>query len=286
MFALDPAMPVLLRPDGAVQVGWDPRRAVVVRPPSGLTAAGLAAVLRMMSSPSSRKELHGFAGRHGLCDPAELDDVLDALAGRGVVQDCVPKGGRTLSIRVRGGGPLAALVADGLRCSGARVTLTSQSHTGSGADLVVLADSLGTDPRLLRELHAARMPHLPVRVRDGTGLVGPLVIPGVTSCLSCADLHRTDRDAAWPALAAQLRHEVGCADRPTMLATAALALGQLMQIIAGVRGPAGPPPARPSTWNTTWEVDVASHTIRARRWPRHPLCACWDLPLSLQERRG
>jgi hypothetical protein len=27
------------------------------------------------------------------------------------------------------------------------------------------------------------VPHLVVRVRDGTGLVGPLVIPGVTSCL-------------------------------------------------------------------------------------------------------
>jgi hypothetical protein len=24
-----------------------------------------------------------------------------------------------------------------------------------------------------------------VRVRDGTGLVGPLVVPGVTSCLGC-----------------------------------------------------------------------------------------------------
>jgi hypothetical protein len=38
----DPAMPVLLRSDGAVQVGWDPRRAVLVRPPCGLTAAELA----------------------------------------------------------------------------------------------------------------------------------------------------------------------------------------------------------------------------------------------------
>jgi hypothetical protein len=27
------------------------------------------------------------------------------------------------------------------------------------------------------------VPHLAVRVRDGTGLVGPLVIPGMTSCL-------------------------------------------------------------------------------------------------------
>jgi hypothetical protein len=42
---------VLLRPDGAVQVGWDPRRAVLVRPPHGLTATGLAAVLRTMQTP-------------------------------------------------------------------------------------------------------------------------------------------------------------------------------------------------------------------------------------------
>ena len=32
LYALDPAMPVLLRPDGAVQVGWDPRRAVLLQP--------------------------------------------------------------------------------------------------------------------------------------------------------------------------------------------------------------------------------------------------------------
>ena len=46
-----------------------------------------------------------------------------------------------------------------------------------------VADTITAEPRLLRELHAARGPHLPVRLRDHTGLVGPLVIPGVTSCL-------------------------------------------------------------------------------------------------------
>lgn len=285
MLTLDPAMPVLLRPDGAVQVGWDPRRAVMVRPPSGLTASGLASVLREMSSPSSRSELHRLATRHGLCDPHGLDEVLDDLTGRGVVRTCANKPGRTLSIRVHGDGPLSALMTDGLRRSGARVASTSHSHAGSAGDLVVLTDALAPDPRLLRELHAAGVPHLAVRVRDGAGLVGPLVIPGVTSCLLCADLHRADRDAAWPALAAQLRHEVGCADRPTLLATAALALGQLLKIVNGVRqnGQAGPPP---STWNTTWEVHVASHAIRARLWPRHPLCSCWDSPLPLPQGRG
>lgn len=285
MYTLDPAMPVLLRPDGAVQVGWDPRRAVVVQPPSGLTASGLASVLREMSSPSTRPDLQRLAARHGLHDPQELDEVLDALAGRGVVRESGGKAGRTLSIRVHGDGPLSALMADGLRRSGAKVASTRHGNAGSGADLMVLADALAPDPRLLRELHATGVPHLPVRVRDGAGLVGPLVIPGVTSCLSCADLHRTDRDAAWPALAAQLRYETGCADRPTLLATAALALNQLLTIITGVRhsGRPGPPP---STWNTTWEVHVPSHAIRARLWPRHPLCACWDSRLPLAQGRG
>ena len=53
----------------------------------------------------------------------------------------------------------------------------------AAVDLVVLSDYLVADPRMVRDLHSRGVPHLPVRVRDGTGLVGPLVIPGVTSCL-------------------------------------------------------------------------------------------------------
>jgi hypothetical protein len=88
------------------------------------------------------------------------------------------------------------------------------------------------------------------------------------------DLHRTDRDAAWPALAAQLREMTPHADHPTVLGTAALALGQLQHIITGVRAADGthPPPAG---LNTSWELDVAAQSISARRWPRHPLCGCW-----------
>jgi len=60
------------------------------------------------------------------------------------------------------------------------------AHAGlsrTAVDLVVLSDYLVADPRMVRDLHSQGVPHLPVRVRDGTGLVGPLAIPGVTSCL-------------------------------------------------------------------------------------------------------
>ena len=130
---------------------------------------------------------------------------------------------------------------------------------------------------MLRELHAARIPHLPVRVRDGAGLVGPLVVPGVTSCLRCADLHRSDRDAGWPAVAAQLRDTVGSADRATVLATAALALNQVDRVDRGRarrRANSDRAPHPPSTLDTTLEFDVGTGSTVARRWTRHPRCRC------------
>jgi len=275
-YALNPAMPVLSRPDGVVQVGWDPRRAVLVRPPSGLTASGLADLLRVMQTGATVADA---AAQAGGVDEAVVADLVDALVVAGVARATTSSTGpsRSASIRIHGRGPLSDLLAGALRCSGARIRHSSQRHASAAAesaDLVVLSDSLVADPKTLRELHAARIPHLPVRVRDGTGLIGPLVIPGVTSCLRCADLHRSDRDEAWPALAAQLRDTVGSADRATVLATAALALNQVDRVIAAVRDGVGPDRARhpPSTLDTTLEFDVNTGSTVARRWTRHPRC--------------
>ncbi|MCV7404463.1 cyclodehydratase [Mycobacterium marseillense] len=271
-------MPVLLRPDGAVQIGWDPRRAVLVRPPSGLAAAELATLLRSMSSPTPLPELQRRALDRGLTDADGLRSLVAQLVRAGVATECRRPRGRAPSVRVHGRGPLSELLVESLRCSGARIAHSSQPHaavSAGGVDLVVLADYLVADPRLVRDLHDQGVAHLLVRVRDGIGLVGPLVIPGVTSCLGCADLHRRDRDEAWPAICAQLRETVGVADRATVLATAALALSQVNRVIAAVRGQeaaSGPEP--PQTLNATLEFDLHAGAIVARRWDKHPLCAC------------
>jgi len=184
---------------------------------------------------------------------------------------------RAPSIRIHGRGPLSDLLAGALRCSGAMVTHSSQTNAApETTDLMVLSDFLVADPRVVRELHTARVAHLPVRLRDGAGLVGPLVIPGVTSCLGCADLHRSDRDAAWPAVASQLRDTVGSADRATVLATAALALNQVDRVIRAVRrgDDVGTSAEWPPTLDTTLEFDVNAGAIVARRWSRHPRCWC------------
>lgn len=275
-YVLDAARPVLLRPDGVVQVGWDPRRAVLVRPPSGLTASALADLLRRLQSGATLSEIQAHAFEVAA---DSIADLISSLVDAGVVTNAARRRTRAASIRIHGRGPLSDLLAGALRCSGAQITHSSRTHAGTpteSTDLAVLTDFLVSDPRVVRDLHAARVPHLPVRVRDGVGLVGPLVIPGVTSCLGCADLHRSDRDAAWPALAAQLRDTVGSADRATVLATAALALNQIDRVMSAVRGePAVSRSAAPApTLDTTLEFDVNMGSIVARRWSRHPHCTC------------
>jgi bacteriocin biosynthesis cyclodehydratase domain-containing protein len=270
-------MPVLLRPDGFVQVGWDPRRAVLVRTPSGLTADGLAALLRVMQSRIAMPDLLARAADLGLDDQQQMIDVVRQLVAANLAtHHARSRRGRSMRIRVHGKGPLSDVVFGALRCSGARVRQTNlRGATGADADLVVLTDYLVVDPALVRELHAGRIPHLLVRVRDGTGLIGPMVVPGVTSCLRCADLHRSDHDSAWPAVAAQLRDTIGTADRATVLATAALAVNQVDRVLRAIRGSDGQlHPGPPPTLDTTLEFDVGASSIVARRWARHPRCSC------------
>lgn len=69
--------------------------------------------------------------------------------------------------------------------------------------LVVVTDG-GVDTDALALLQAAGTRHLVVGVRESRGWVGPLVVPGRTSCPHCHHLARVDRDPAWALLVDQL----------------------------------------------------------------------------------
>jgi len=273
-YALDSATPVLTRPDGTVQVGWDPRRAVVVHPPVGLAAPVLADLLRALQSVATVPQLETLVAGRG-ADATVVTGLVDRLVASGVLTAAAPAPTQSASVRVHGDGPLSDLIASALANSGARVSQSTMAHAGPAhADLAVLTDYLVADPRVVRELHDARITHLPVRVRDGIGLIGPLVIPGVTSCLRCADLHRSDKDPAWAAVATQLCRTVGTADRATVLATAGLALREINHVLRAVGGDDDLPASPPATVDTTLEFDVAAGSLSARRWSAHPQCAC------------
>jgi hypothetical protein len=134
-------------------------------------------------------------------------------------------------------------------------------------------------------LHAAtyaryRLAHMPATVRDGTAVVGPLVPPAGSPCLNCLDLHRKDRDPAWPGLAAQLATATAtdpvqgggepCA-APTVLAAAGFAAAEVLAYLDG--RVAGNGPGDPQTLGATVEISAPGRH-RRRTWPPHADCDC------------
>ncbi|HJQ48381.1 MAG TPA: TOMM precursor leader peptide-binding protein [Amycolatopsis sp.] len=140
-------------------------------------------------------------------------------------------------------------------------------HRDQRPDLAVLADAIVPAPELVRLLVHERLPHLPVRVREGLGIVGPLVHPGRSTCMSCADLHRKAMDARWPTVAGQLAGRFQHADLGSVQATAALATAQVLRALC-------PGDSPPPVWNTTIEIDTYEGTIEHRAWPPNPACEC------------
>ena len=268
---LHPRVTVLRRPSGTVQLGWDPERAVVVNPP-GIEADLIAEFLKLLDGLRSHPQILWYASRFGLT-AADALRLLADIEGAGLLLRPRTRGDTVRTVPVHGRGPLSEAVAAGLRRLGLRPGRSRDldaTHPGRTwrADVVVLADALVPEPHLVNDLVLRRVPHLPVRLRDGRGVVGPLVLPGGTSCLRCADLTRRDLDTDWPHLAAQLLGRVGYGSPAMIAATAALALRELETVIGGV---ADPPP---QTLDTTLELDPDGHRVHRRTWRPHAGCGC------------
>ncbi|MFI5720138.1 TOMM precursor leader peptide-binding protein [Nocardia sp. NPDC051750] len=268
---LHPRVPILVRSTGQVQLGWDPDTAVLCDAP-GLDTQQILGFLRLLDGLNSRPAIVWQARALGL-EPQHATALFDVLDAAGLVVHPSHPAGYVQSIRVHGIGPLADAISSGLRVLGIRPARSrdprgTTTRTVAPADLVILADALVPDPCLVRELVRAGIAHLAVRLRDGKGIVGPLVLPGETSCLRCADLARAERDIEWPRLAAQLLGRMGHASPAGIAAVAALALGELETIIACE------PYSRLKTLNGTLELDLDSHQLYRRPWVPHDRCGC------------
>jgi hypothetical protein len=167
------------------------------------------------------------------------------------------------------GRPRALAAADAVRRASPLADVRPLPE-GSAPDLVVLTRPWAAADPLVTGWQRAGTVHLVATVRGETGVVGPLVVPGRTSCLACADLHRRDADPSWPALAAQLTagEQPPSGATVTCLLTAVTAAQQVLAYLDGSGAPA--------TLGATVELRLPDLVPVRRRWAAHPECGCLD----------
>ena len=166
-----------------------------------------------------------------------------------------------------------------------RRTVARSPHGESdpGLSLVILAprDDLAVhapDPAAAEPLVTSGTPHLYAGVVEGTGIVGPLVLPGETACAGCLDRWRVDRDPVWPRLVAQWRTA-----RPRQVRACDLALATTVAGLAASHALAFLDGRTPSTAGARWEVSVPGLDWHARPVWAHPACPCGAEEKSKEE---
>ena len=214
------------------------------------------------------------AGRLGLSAAVTL-----AAAGVGsvLVEDDLPVSPADLGV----GGYTTRDLGISRRAAAARVLrdvapqVLTTAPERTRPDVMVLVEHGAADALRAQALMSAAVVHLSVVVREADVMVGPLVRPGASACLRGLDLHRTDADACWPAVAAQL---VGAGrshgtDEETVLAAIAGPL-TAAQVLAQLDG------TFPRTLGAALEIALPDAVPRVRAWPVHPRCGCTDLAAS------
>ena len=278
-----PGTPVIVQPGNSVRVGIDPADSLLLDFDASVSAYSVAGLLRSLEDPCTADTFARRARRAGLHDD-DLDLVLSSLvsAGRAVVDR--PPTAAEFHILIHGQGPISEQLSNSLRSMGlsARRTmrrLPDGTLDAVDTDLVILTDFVVHDPRVVFALTRARIPHLLVRVRDGVGIVGPLVLPGLSSCLMCADRHRSDADPDWPAMAVQLIRTSGQASPAVVAMTAAVAHSQIEQLVEAVRDrPHVEPRPDPQLLDHVLEFRDDPTRLDIRQWSPHPACDCRPAP--------
>ncbi|HET9898177.1 MAG TPA: hypothetical protein VFQ44_24880 [Streptosporangiaceae bacterium] len=279
-----------------VQIGVDPRRAMAL---SGMRQAAL--LIGLLDGSRDRSQVIAAAAGQGI--PAAVTErVLTLLAAGGVLDDFPaatlrelpaaaksrlaaelataslayrdPDGGaqslarrRDVAVWVSGERRIARSVARILGAAGVtRVKIGDAQDRRP--DLAVLVGLQSAD--LLTGLVNDRVPHLAVLAGEAIGIVGPLVIPGRTTCVRCLDYARAGKDPAWPLILAQIatrRPDPPACDAVLAASVAAQAAAQALAAI-------DKSPAASAALNGTLELVLPDWRWRRRTWQPHPACPC------------
>ena len=284
---LRPGVAVVQRSPGCVQVGLRGEVLLLDGVPDHLVT--------MLNQLDGRSSVTDLLRRE---DAGWLPWLLTTLHQHHLLLDGVVHPARRSRVRVLGHGPTVAALLPLLLDAEVELTLVDQTvspRTGrnpvrtlaaslaalgrvqvepyrawdeSDADLTIVAGDVCEPDRVLTDrMLRTGSAHLVVRLQPGIAMVGPLVDPGRSACLRCADLRRSRAEPAWRMVALQLSRQQAPRDRLLETWAAATAAFHALKFMA----------TRDSEL-----LGASLHLERDggetyHRWPPHPDCGCHDL---------
>jgi len=292
VYVLDPRLPRVWRTPDSIQFG--------VESPVLLLEGVSPAEERMLAALASGVTAEGLrvVAAKARASPGDVEALLERVRAvlvrprrrepRPPMRVLVDGGGETAEVLGRMLGAAGVEVGSGppwppwSEAADAADAADGVGRVGGAVDAVVIVASYAVEPRRHARWLRRDVPHLPIVYGDGGVTVGPLVRPGRGPCLRCVDLHRTDADPAWPAMATQLhtRDPVG----ETAVAAGAAAARAAAVMLAELRGPTvdtpkldGPDAGGGRSAHSA-RLAVGAVEWVSRAWEPHPECGCLGLP--------
>ncbi|WP_431247111.1 TOMM precursor leader peptide-binding protein [Leifsonia xyli] len=289
VLVLDSRIPSVWRTPRCLQFGVDEPALVL----DEVTSAD-ERMLVALSAGVTREGLQLVADR-ARADPGDAEALLDRLAPVLAAASAEPPQPRLVVLD--GAGATAAALEGLLADAGVEVRsgLRWDDPAVERADAAVIVASYAVEPQRHARWLRRDVPHLPIVFGDGGVVVGPYVRPGRGPCLRCLDLHRTDADPAWPAMATQLHTRRAPGETAVAAAAAAArAAGVLLREVAGAGvgagagAPAGAGVGAAARAGATAGAAMRGGTAArlviggvdwvSREWAPHPACGCLGLP--------
>ena len=252
-----------------------PERPIVARLPDGAAVPAAPAHVLIEGGGALSRDLARLLGH----DAFETGAASAAAAGSGVSPVASVA---SVSVASVARGAAVTPAAPGVVTW--TVTSTEPGRFERGAtppSAVVLVADIALDPRRGDVWLQRGVPHLPVVTTGARAVVGPLVDGGAGApCLWCLDLHRSDRDVAWPTVMAQVAAladddqgalrvgpDAGQARaHPSEPGLAQLVAGTVAALVARSVAGERPPPG------VAVEVGLPWPRLDHRRWRPHPRC--------------
>lgn len=245
---IDPTIPVVWRSHDSAQVGIDPVR-VRFDNVDDVTARALSDLVK----GTSTQRLAALLGPER---SAHLRASINPVVGSrpSVPLPRVAVIGRTESARV---------IAR--QCSPAFGSTTVAHHSSDidpiTVDVVLLVSDFVVSPIEVQPWLGGDIDHATVIFTESAALVGPLVRPGESACVTCVELDRIDADPAWSAIAPQVWSRIAHPS-PALVAHAA---AEVLSVLAS---------------GTGYSTRIDGETLGRVTHPHavHPRCGCQSLP--------